>query len=309
MESQPQNQAPQSESPEPMLAPQPPEPMLTPQPPVQTTVHHKSTKPLIAVIIILVIILIGVGLFFLFKKSPASTQQNESNTTPNTNQDNSKQDVSTDNATKTPAEAAKPTATTAIAANCPSSAGAKTFYNKIIGLEFCYPKEWGEATVGTVEASASTAGGAYEITFSSKDGLSIASATSDWQNTVARDGRCADPITGEGQKGSPQFATYQPDWKLEGSGMDVSSALRVHIKQEPNFLIRELASDYYNGVCLIGIVSTPGGAYTLQNVNLLRSFGGGITTVKAHSDTPNVLIPVSERTQFSELVASIKHAK
>ncbi len=185
---------------------------------------------------------------------------------------------------------------------CPSSPVAKTFYNKIIGLEFCYPSEWGEATIGSVPASASAAGGAYEITFAGKAGLTIASATADWQNTIARDGRCADP-----QQGGPQFDTYIPEWKVEKSEAEVFSALRVHIKKEPHYLIRELADTYFNAVCMMGIVATPGGAYDAQGVVLNVELGS--RTITEHVADSTVIISTALRVQFSELVDSMHHAE
>jgi hypothetical protein len=189
---------------------------------------------------------------------------------------------------------------------CPSSPGATTFYNKIIGLEFCYPSSWGEATVGSVEASSSDNGQAYEISFSTKAGLTVAAATSDWRNTTARDGRCADP---DPTQSAPQFSTYREDWLVEGAGAGIASALRVHIKKEPRYLIRELASDYYGAVCLTGIVATPGGAYPVQFVNLLRAFSStGDNAVTDHTVNPNALITPAERVEFGEMVDSMHHA-
>lgn len=274
---------------------------ISEQEPLSSTGPDKpknNKKLLVLIVSLLALLLIGGGAYWLgTKNSKKDTKATNTTTAANEQTKNTTEPSVTDakTAPETPKKAD---------ATCPSSPGAKTFYNKVIGLQFCYPKEWGEATVGNVEASDSVSGGAYEIRFATKDGLSITSATSDWKNTVARDGRCADP-----QQEAPQFSTYQPEWKTEGSGMALTSALRVHIKQEPDFLIRELADDYYSGVCLMAIVSTPGGAYNVQTVNLLRSFSGGIMSVKAHIDNPTILITAAERVQYSEMVASMMHVK
>ena len=197
------------------------------------------------------------------------------------------------------------TPVTEVYGTCPSSPGAKTFYDKLIGLEFCYPSSWGETSIGSVEASSSDNGQAYELSFSAKAGLTVAAATSDWRNTTARDGRCADP---DPTQSAPQFSTYREDWLVEGAGAGIASALRVHIKKEPRYLIRELASDYYGAVCLTGIVATPGGAYPVQFVNLLRAFSSpGETAVSDHTANPNALITPAERVEFGEMVDSMHH--
>ncbi len=214
------------------------------------------------------------------------------------------QKKSTLESSPTPSVSPTPSANAVTYGTCGSSPEAKTFYDKVIGLQFCYPKEWGEATVGTVPASASDAGGAYEITFSAKSGLTVASATVDWKNTIGRDGRCADPMS------APiDFSGYAESWKTEGEGMALTSASRYVNKVDGRWWISELASDYYSAVCLKAAVSTLGGVYDLQTVNYQVAFNDQIASVKAHVDNPTVLISPAERVQFGEMVDSMQHVK
>lgn len=252
-----------------------------------------SAVVFIVVAVVLASALGGVGYWYGKKGSKKAEQKTTTS---------SAQDVVADASkptTNTPPPATKSESATV----CASSTSPATFYSKLIGLEFCYPKEWGEATVGNVPASASAVGSAYEITFSKNSKVTVASATSDYVNTIGRGGRCADPVTK-----MPDFSSYSSSWKINGDmGVD-QYALRYTIKKDDVYIVQESASDFGGNVCLTGYAYVSGGAYTVITVNMQASFGSGITTVKAHTDNPTILLTPADRVQFGELVESIKNA-
>lgn len=184
---------------------------------------------------------------------------------------------------------------------CPSSPGAKTFFNELIGLEFCYPASWGIATLGNVPASASVNGSSYEITFSDNPSVTVASATNDYVNTVGRGGRCADP-----QTAPPDFAKYKEAWVVDGDAGDIQSATRYHVKKDGVYLIQEWVGDFGGQVCLSAQINVSGGAYEVVTANYQMPYGSGITTVSAHVANPTVLLTAATRLQFVELVDSIR---
>lgn len=249
----------------------------------------KVSSALLFVVVVVIVggLLGGAGYWYGKKNSGKSTQ--------NATQSDKKvanADSKSGNAQQT--DTAKP---------CASSVDAKTFSSKLIGLEFCYPKEWGEATIGNVPASASNAGSAYEITFTKNSRVTVASATGEYVNTIGRGGRCADPVTSE-----PDFSGFSTAWKVEGALGDIQSASRDTIKKDGVYHARESVNDFGGNVCLTGYVNVVGGAYTLITVNLQAPYGSGITTVSAHVSNSDILITPAERVQFGELVESMKKA-
>ena len=252
--------------------------------------RHQQGKVSSALLFVTVVIVIGAllgGAGYLYGKK--NSGKNTQNATRSDKKVTDSQAKSPDNAD--------------VVKTCASSVDPRTFSSKLIGLEFCYPKEWGEAVIGNVPASASSSGSAYEITFTKNSKVTVASATSDYVNTIGRGGRCADPVTKE-----PDFSSFSTAWKVEGALGDVQSATRDTIKKDGVYHARESVNDFGGNVCLTGYVTVAGGAYTLITVNIQAPYGSGISTVSAHVSNSDILITPAERVQFGELLESMKRA-
>jgi len=172
-----------------------------------------------AVLFVVVVVVIGGllgGLGYWYGKEHSSKNTQNSAQIPKQNLDSTAKKADTTNAE-----------TATASSQCSSSTDPSTFYSKLIGLEFCYPKEWGEAVIGTVPASASNAGSAYEVTFTENQKVTVASATSDYVNTIGRGGRCADPASTQ-----PDFSGFSTSWKIDGALGDIQSASRDTSKKD-----------------------------------------------------------------------------
>lgn len=182
---------------------------------------------------------------------------------------------------------------------CVSSTDPKTYSNKLIGLEFCYPKEWGEAVIGEPVASKSDQGSGYEIHFSAKDGAAVSSVTTDYINTIGRDGRCEDPTSSP-----PNFTQYSNTWIKDAADSELTAAARYPIKKDGVYLISDNANSFFWGICYSALINQTGTAYPVVKVALRKNLGE--TTVLQYITDPTKYLSSTDRLQLEELVVSVR---
>lgn len=172
------------------------------------------------------------------------------------------------------------------------------FKSENLGIQFCYPSSW-----GTSEAKPSDEpvkrGSRYYITFARKSEVVLSLRSSDWEPEYGRGGACSDS--------SPDYTgSFNEDW---ADGMEM---VRRDVAIEPGrYKVSEDASSFLGGVCLSAGVKLDASRYEGVGVSYFVSFaedgsGGVGNDVTRHANSPNTLIPSSERLAFLELVKSIR---
>ena len=68
--------------------------------------------------------------------------------------------------------------------------GQTAFRDKSLGAKFCYPSEWGTASVEDARFSPSDAGQQQKIAFSGTNLFTVGGTSEDWTTTIGRDGVC-----------------------------------------------------------------------------------------------------------------------
>src|SRR5690606_32687641 len=106
-------------------------------------------------------------------------------TNTNTNSDQSQQTESAANNQKDDDE------TVAAAIDCED--GYQAFADEEFGAAFCYPSEWGTATVQDAKIAAEDTGHRQIITFSANPQFVVGGASENWSTAVGRGGSCLEP--------------------------------------------------------------------------------------------------------------------
>lgn len=191
---------------------------------------------------------------------------------------------------------------TSIALTCATDKTA--FQNKDLGLQFCYPTSWGEATVHDAKVATTDTGRREVIRFSANPNIIVGGMSDDWATSVGRGVSCLEP-----DNAVPALSTYNTSWHgLEGSGADVSFAVRSLPSSAGGYTIEESISDLLiSGVCVQGHKVIGGSRYRVVAVNYARDFApaSGITTPAQHMAEPNVLFSTELRTQYDAVLASL----
>ncbi len=187
-----------------------------------------------------------------------------------------------------------------------SSCGSEktAFRDESIGVQFCYLTSWGTASVQDAKVAASDTGHREVRRFSSNPYVIVGGMSDDWSTTVGRGVGCLEP-----DNVVPPLSAYDTSWHgLEGSGTDVSYAVRSLPSSVGGYSIQESVSDLLvSGVCVQGHKVISGSRYRVAAVNYARDFApaSGITTPAQHMAEPNVLFSTEMRTQYDAVLASL----
>lgn len=179
--------------------------------------------------------------------------------------------------------------------------GYSEFADEEFGARFCYPEEWGTATIEDAKVGPDDTGHREMIRFSANDKFAAGGMSEDWSTTVGRGVGCQEPNNVTAELGS-----YNIDWNnIEGTGMDVSYAQRSLESSAGGYDITETVSNMLeNGVCTQAHKVIDGSRYRVFYMAFVNEFGSGILTPSAHIDNPNILFTEIERTQLDLLLAS-----
>lgn len=178
------------------------------------------------------------------------------------------------------------------------------FFDIEFGAAFCYPTEWGDASVMDAKIDSADTGYREAVRFSATTKFIVGGVSEDWTTTVGRDVGCQEP-----SNNIPELSSYNVDWHdLIGEGMDVEFATRSLPVTAGGYDLTETVSNLLqSGVCAVGHKKIDGTRYKVISVAYYSDFSDakGITTPKAHLDNPAILFTEEERQQLDLLLASI----
>ena len=183
--------------------------------------------------------------------------------------------------------------------------GDKTaFADASMGMKFCYPADWGTATVEDAKLAPTDKGYRQVVKFSAMPLVQVGGVSDDWSTSVGRGGTCFDP-----SRQVPPLSSYNTDWhNMSGTGASLESATRSLVSSAGGYTMTEQVSDVLqSGVCVRGLKVINAAHYRVGSASFYRDFApaSGITTPALHVDDPNVLFSVSQRADFDALMASL----
>lgn len=177
------------------------------------------------------------------------------------------------------------------------------FADKEFGAAFCYPSEWGTASVMDAKIDTSDTGYREAVRFSANTKFIVGGTSEDWSTTIGRGVGCQEP-----NNVVPELSSYDTNWHdFSGEGMAIEFATRSVISAEGGYDITETVSNMLDvGVCVQGHKVINGSRYKVLSEAYFTDFSSsaGITTPKAHIDNSNILFTETERIQFDSLLAS-----
>jgi hypothetical protein len=183
-------------------------------------------------------------------------------------------------------------------------AGETLFSDKDFGAAFCYPAEWGNASVMDAKIDTADTGHREAVRFTSNTNFIVGGVSDDWTTTVGRDVACQEP-----SNQIAELSSYNTEWhNIVGEGMAVEFAQRSLVSSQGGYDMVESASGILDfGVCVQGHKVINGSRYRVISAAYYEEFSeaSGIASPKAHMDNPNVLFTAEQRTQIDALMASI----
>lgn len=179
------------------------------------------------------------------------------------------------------------------------------FADTSFGMQFCYPSDWGVATLRDAKMSADDTGSREIVIFTDNPQLRVGAVSGDWTTTTPRDGVCFDP--------SPQgliVGTYNTEWHdLVGSGDDIAFAIRHIGSADQGYdMIEEVSNLLQSGVCAKSTKLVNGTRYQYVTISYYQDFdpSRGSSTPSMHIADPLKLFSQQSRDQFESLAKSIR---
>lgn len=180
------------------------------------------------------------------------------------------------------------------------------FADKEFGATFCYPAEWGDASVLDAKIDSTDTGYREAVRFSANTKFIVGGVSEDWTTTVGRGLGCQEP-----NNAVPGPDSFNTEWHdITGEGMDIEFATRSiapAIVSGSSYDLTETVSNLLdNGVCAQGHTVINGSRYLLLSAAYYSDFSEslGITTPKAHMDNPTILFTIQERQDLESVLAS-----
>ena len=178
----------------------------------------------------------------------------------------------------------------------------RRYKNTSLGVGFCYPTIWGDVLVANAKYDPTDNGTRERLSFSAKSQVHLGLVSDDWSSSINKPQACADPSA----QAFPDTSTFSAKWVTQGTGNNVTSALRGLEVNPGTYLIQETTdSQTVNGACLQGYVVINGNTFRNAAASYYVPFGNGITTPAAHINNPTSLISPSDRSDFAAFVKSI----
>ena len=183
--------------------------------------------------------------------------------------------------------------------------GLRAFADEAFGMKFCYPDEWGDASVMDAKIDASDTGHREAVRFSATTKFVVGGVSDDWSTTVGRDTACQEP---NNQLAS--LSDYDIEWHdIIGEGMAVEYAKRSLASSEGGYdMTEEVSNLLLSGVCAQGHKLIEASRYRVAFAAFYSDFSesAGILSPRAHMDNANILFSIVEREQYDALLASIE---
>lgn len=236
---------------------------------------QQKRKNIIITVIIATLITIGIGLYFLYKPPKA-----------------------------TESPVASEPITGGVPTPIPCEDSYRPFADHNFGMAFCYPTEWGNATVVDAKVGPGDTGHRESVMFTDMPFYSVGGTSDDWSTTVGRDVGCLEP-----NNTTLPLSDYDTAWhNITGSGADINFAMRSLPSPTGGYDSTESVSNIIqDGVCAQAHKVINGSRYRVAFAAYAHDFAeaSGITTPSQHIDNPEVLFSASQRQQFDAVLASI----
>lgn len=276
-------------------------PSETPQPILPPSVKPKKNKLAIILLVIILVVAGGIAAIYVLMKDDKKIDTNTQN---QSTEQTEHSDQHTANDHQHDATEIHEEDETSLL-NCGEYFdNASQFADEEFGATFCYPSEWGTASVMDAKIDVSDTGHREAVRFSGNTLFIVGGVSDDWTTTVGRDVGCQEPSSRV-----PELSEYNTDWNnISGSGMDVDYAQRSIAVSEGGYDITETVSNMlWSGVCAQGHKVINGPRYRVISAAFYRDFSeaAGITTPKAHMDNSSVLFSSEQRTQLDKLLSSV----
>jgi hypothetical protein len=182
----------------------------------------------------------------------------------------------------------------------PCSRGFRLYENKSLDLAFCYPPAWGGVAVTDARYAAEDTGRRWRLSFSGMRQLHVSTVTTNWTTLSPPTGACTDAAVQSIQ----MVPTFSTDW--QSTSQPVANARRGITMAKNKYLIEERVDQPIdNGVCLGGYVAREG-PYPYVAATYRATFAGQIGSPDQHIARPEVLIPPTDRADFTAFVQSIR---
>jgi hypothetical protein len=176
------------------------------------------------------------------------------------------------------------------------------FQNKTFGAQFCYPAEWGTASVMDAKIDTADTGHREAVRFSGTIKFIVGGVSDDWTTTVGRDVGCQEP-----SNQFPELSSYNTDWHdTIISGGETDFSIRSLVSSEGGYAMTEEVNNILNsGICVRGHKVINGSRYRVLSAAYYTDFGSGITSADAHIANPNALFTPAQRAQLDRLLATV----
>jgi hypothetical protein len=186
----------------------------------------------------------------------------------------------------------------------------RRYQSRDLSLGFCYPNAWGDVKVQDAAFDQSDDGTRLRLSFSKKPQVNIGLVSDDWSTDAAPKNVCTDPAAQD----LPNFESYSARWTTEASKPPVDKKSLPAITSASRGL--EIATDQYiihehvddqktKGVCITGFNLTNGVVYRHAEASYYAPFNATVKNAQAHINSPTLLAPVTDRTDFLALVKSM----
>ncbi len=174
----------------------------------------------------------------------------------------------------------------------------KYYDSQALGIVFCYPGTWGNATMTDARLSTTDKGTRLLIGFTAKQEIKLGFVSSDWTSAASHETSCAEPV-----KTMPSSTGFSTHWRTAAGG---ASAYRGIEMLGDSYYLEEIADTLLGGVCLRGYVSPDIQTYGAVKVSYYREFGAGIINADMHVKNPLILVPEVDRQDLRTLMLSIE---
>lgn len=249
--------------------------------PAGTVGGGKSNKKWIIIAAMLVLLIAaGVAAFLLLGKKDDSKGPE--------NQPAQSQQAANENEESTGGEAVEPI-------DCED--GYTGFASAEFGAAFCYPNEWGTASVKDAKLADEDTGYRQIVAFSRNPQFVVGGVSDDWTTAVGRGGSCLEPSN------TPLDASaYNEEWH------DITEdfAKRSLETSIGGYDMTETVGSFLGGLCAVGHKVINGSRYRVVSVSYFNAFTSSVTSAADHMEDPYVLFRETERFNLDKILATLE---
>lgn len=235
-------------------------------------------KKNLVIAVVLLLIMASAAVYFLFIKNDNSGPA-----------DNSNQSQQTASITEEKSDAGT--------APIDCEDGYTGFADVEFGAAFCYPSEWGAATIRDARLAEEDTGHRQTIIFSHNPQFVVGGASDDWSTAVGRGGGCLEP--------SNQLLAAS-DYNVEWHDITDDFAKRSMETTAGGYDMTEMVGTFDGGLCGIGHKQIDGSRYRVVSVSYFNEFTTGVATVDDHIYNSYELFRETERYNLDKVLSTLR---